>query len=934
MNAQEYQFDDPSSRRHPSVHVRSLEIHRVPKRVDHGSGFGLRDLEPGVVLIHGPNGSGKSTSALVLQELLQPGATSLERVSAVGKVSTADGQWEIELDAGYRLTRRNGVSDDAPDFGPVDDAERYRLALDELLRHDDQQFARQIALESQGGFDLKKAGKTLRFDASPGQPRKLKRDLDDALQAWRDAEETQKQIQYDADRLQKIEADLDATVHRISERENYELAKRLHEQQQTCRELEAQLSQYPEVLSRLNGDEREQLNKIHAQVDELNQRRGDCESRIRIAHERIDALTLPETPPTAEELRHLEALVEELEAAERQADQLRQQCIEAEAKAADARKILASSAYEADDLPHNVRQIEIGDINDFAQRMEKHLAAQEANAALQQWLQSALTDSSIDDANNDHPYDRRLAIQHDAELLRDGFNALARWLASPDPEATQQAIDTALANLNPGVSQGGPQSTDSGGRQRKLRPSLLLTVAIVVIAVLAIVLAMVSSVAWLLVMLIGIALVAADLFMQWQAAQGSRRPGDDETQPQSIRDDRATWRATYEQLNLPTPDQWAVDAVGTRLIQLARAHAARQLNEERDRRLKDLEPKSEALADSARALDEERSAIEAQLGLALRISDLWVSTLARNLADWQRDQREAHARRTMLVTAEARCNETRNTLNQQLQAFGERAVERASTARHDVHDLRDRINGHREAQRDIASAEREINEQIQPEIARAEQARTEIYRNLNIHPDEDHQIDSWLRDLNRYRNISQALSDATAIARSLKEQLQNQDDVIDLSIAELDQRISDCKAAAARREALLEERSSIRTNIENAKRGRDITHCLQRIDELKAKLANAREQNARDAVGAALLNWVQQTSVDRARPAVFRRANEYLLRFTHGRLQLDVTEDNNHGPVFTARGDGNRLQHLDELSVGERMQLLMAVRLAFIEQHE
>src|SRR5690606_1449114 len=71
----------------------------------------------------------------------------------------------------------------------------------------------------------------------------------------------------------------------------------------------------------------------------------------------------------------------------------------------------------------------------------------------------------------------------------------------------------------------------------------------------------------------------------------------------------------------------------------------------------------------------------------------------------------------------------------------------------------------------------------------------------------------------------------------------------------------------------------------------------------------------------------------RDRPQVFHRARERFARMTHGayRLELDDGEIPSFRAIDTATGEG---KSLDQLSSGTRAQLLIAVRVAFVESIE
>lgn len=184
-----------------------------------------------------------------------------------------------------------------------------------------------------------------------------------------------------------------------------------------------------------------------------------------------------------------------------------------------------------------------------------------------------------------------------------------------------------------------------------------------------------------------------------------------------------------------------------------------------------------------------------------------------------------------------------------------------------------------------------------------------------------------------YREMARKLADAEAVVASGEQKFVDRPDLLRLTEYELDEHIAACAAADAERERLLKETTRIRHAIETAKAGTELTDALRARDRAREDLAGALDQAMRSVAGATLASWVRQTAVESARPAVFRRANELLLRFTHGHLALHVDERSDT-PALSARTDNGVVRQLHELSVGERTQVLMAVRLAFIEQHE
>jgi hypothetical protein len=105
------------------------------------------------------------------------------------------------------------------------------------------------------------------------------------------------------------------------------------------------------------------------------------------------------------------------------------------------------------------------------------------------------------------------------------------------------------------------------------------------------------------------------------------------------------------------------------------------------------------------------------------------------------------------------------------------------------------------------------------------------------------------------------------------------------------------------------------------------------VAEAEADLAARRDQDVEAQVGAVLVDWLGEQDGDHNRPAVFHRARDLFRLITRGRYRLDMEEGDD--AAFRAYDTTTHQGHaLDELSSGTRLQLLLAVRLAFVETQE
>ena len=103
------------------------------------------------------------------------------------------------------------------------------------------------------------------------------------------------------------------------------------------------------------------------------------------------------------------------------------------------------------------------------------------------------------------------------------------------------------------------------------------------------------------------------------------------------------------------------------------------------------------------------------------------------------------------------------------------------------------------------------------------------------------------------------------------------------------------------------------------------------LDELRA----ARDNDAKELVGNVLFNYLAGQQRDFQHPGVFTRASDCLLVSRTVVTMIQVRHRDGRCAGFSGfRHSTWARAELDELSSGTRLQLLLAVRVAFVEQQE
>jgi len=120
-----------------------------------GQGFGLAGLHPGIVVVHGPNGAGKSSLVEAMELLLWEALAAPEGTSLHAQVQV--GGQRQERTRTQRLTAREGLRPvPASPWASPATRERYRLSLADLLQANqaNQAFSDHLRQDMQGGVDF------------------------------------------------------------------------------------------------------------------------------------------------------------------------------------------------------------------------------------------------------------------------------------------------------------------------------------------------------------------------------------------------------------------------------------------------------------------------------------------------------------------------------------------------------------------------------------------------------------------------------------------------------------------------------------------------------------------------------------------------------------------------------------------------------------
>lgn len=389
----------------------------------------------------------------------------------------------------------------------------------------------------------------------------------------------------------------------------------------------------------------------------------------------------------------------------------------------------------------------------------------------------------------------------------------------------------------------------------------------------------------------------------------------------------------YRGRGLEEPESWSRLPVTQTWTELGQRRTAVSQAERSAQRVEELEHRLGEVRQRVRDLEAKKRARLDQLGLAWDAADIEWIEWPRRLEAWRQASEDLARARGEAATLD-REHERRLGVLVAFCASQGKPCEREAEA---VKTTIDRLN--LEANERSAARERlEDNELRLPELedtaARALSKRDAFYAERGLEPGDARSFKDLLLQEPRYRELAEERRDFSSDERRLVAALGNAQEWTALGATELERRRDELARAGERLERLQREAGALDERLRNLGESDPLAELELELTAAHEKLAAKREQIGYRQAGAFLLDDIQEEYERTSRPQVIERAADLFAGFTYDRFALEVTRGMG-GPRFTARDtELNETRELQQLSDGTRMQLLLAVRLAFAESGE
>ncbi len=865
----------------PSLRLRSLKVHQAPglvRPLDLSESIG-RDL----TLVFGPNASGKTTVAQSVAALFWPGAENAQKYFVAGEWESEGGRFAVEQRFGKYKTLSDGMDASPPACAPDEARDRYFLDLRGLLQANGKEYAAVLMREFAGGYDVNKAARDLDYKFSASRKGRLNQQLQDAQEQLRKAREQESELVKDERNLDHLDREIDALTVRAAAATHLGKAIEAAVLQGKLGELEAALAGMPKELEGYTGTERQDLERITQGIEAKKDQVDKSAAALEKAESLRDKQRLPEIANPDVLRRELEILLKRFHESEREERDAGKAMADAQGRLEEVLRVLGN------ERPAPAAPPALEDLREIDSLLEKTMtveADRKARETLLDWLgpeESA-----------------------EAELGRKRENihaalALARnWMSEPDPSSGAGypgwrkgllALAGVLLSLS-GLCVAAGFLPGFLPLAERVFPADVLKWA---------------GIASCLVFLLAMAFVWREpRFASKRSILESEFPREDVEPPAEWKlDEVSAWLKKTESLRQDVERR--IDRVGRWQNLRGRIEEARRIEES-------LETDLRAVAD--RIGLHPGASLNSFRHEALKLRDWYVA-----FADYKK------ARKVRDRTREER-SETLRLLRERLAAFGHNPEEGAQ-AEAAVEDVARRLEIHRE-ETEKALRERESLRRAKRELETLREEWNGLFRRRNLEPGDQSALLRLHGLLPEYKKLRAEMESARHTVGHLRNGLPA--DMLDKELETLRGELEEAENAGKNASISRDERASIRERIRHAKRDRNIETALARVASCRESLRRERAEEAGKACGMLLAQYVVGQCRLSTMPRVLRRAQELFSSMTRGNFELRFNPDKeDFHAMDTVVGV---CRELDELSAATRLQLLLAVRLAFVEEQE
>lgn len=848
-------------------------------------GFKLARFVSGINIVFGPNACGKSTAARALRALLWP--TTAEKTDEISGVFEAGGRdWSVDVRNKSATFHIDRVSSNPPSIVAAEQSKSYYLSLKDLLKDQDEDLAKRISKEMVGGYDIPGAAKTLNFKISIPRTNFTERaELSKATSARDEKKGNLENLVQTASELDLLKQQRDAAKAAGKCAKLLETAEDYARNRDAFVEKQKIVDACDERLPNMSGSEMDDFDKLKGRLAKRKEQLISYEAESNESKAEITKAGLPEggiSETIIDELLHHVAEVSNID---KEVKRAQEHLAEADGRL-DQRRKLIDEDITNERLEKIAKPGEWARYKEHARNTESLRGKRSAEESFQRLLAASRPENNV---------------SCDTESINSGIHELHHWLEAGD---TKPSI-----------------------------PFWLLIIFSLVGAVLG---SIAPPELTVVVLIIGLIMAGIAFYF--------RKPSD------SL---RGQHESAYKRLSLEQPSIWQQQEV-LELLRMLRGklHSAEYASL-LDRQYKQSQDKLDEIKIRADDLKKVSKELQTRLGVAEE-DESGLALLAENVKEWQDALIEKSEAQASLEEKTNQRTKAIETINTTVEPYKVGACKDMASATALIKDLENRARKYREGQQKLQNIGEKI-EIADKEIKGLEHEIKDLYERAGVHTGDEQELKRLIDEREDYlkkcseKNASEAV--AKDSEKTLTEACEKEPDIFfslrvhdwqpagDLSEAMKQlmsiprDRIKDTRERqleiANQYNKVNDQITKIETLVDEDKKSQEMEEALAAVEEARSKLRKHRDQTYAANAGAVLAEYITDQSQDK-NSKVLKLACDYFHRITNKRYELQLNKD-----AFTARDLATlETKKLDELSDGTRVQLLLSVRLAFVENQE
>ncbi len=858
--------------------LKELSINKMPGFIRGLDKF--EDLAANINIIAGPNASGKSSTARIIQQIIWHNKT--KGLVVDGSVEIEDEPWEIKIDSDNIKIQRDGKDDEFVGLPAVEESSRYMLALHELVMDDEDNLAKEIVKQSIGGYDLDSAQENLGYSSS------IKNKSASEFKAFTSTEKKFKEIREKQKKLKNEEETLNELY---SAKEKSQLAIKLNDLYKKVVEyleakvkfdqLSAKYEEFPGALEKVTGEEFTNIEEFEKQIEDGNNAIEQAKEEIDKSEELLTSLKIPEEGISELVLNELETRVSGLIELNREIKEKDEKIEGFHTKELEALKSIDESIDPSGWEGLNLE--DVGNLDKFLLDAHQILGEKEYLLAENNALEKEIENIGNNIGNT--------------EILSQGITSLGNWLKEQ--------------NSTIGIARW----------------------IITVLSILGIITASATFfIGW--PGLLGIALITVLFIYAWFFEKGKHRESTTKFREQD-----------YIKTGLTPPSKWDTKSVAEQIDvligELKTAKWQEKINLEFINSSDNLEKLQNRLDPLNKRRDEWIEKLQAAPAFPTENSKVFSGLywFLIYVKDWQSAHTELEALKAQIIQLQSTYDKELIKINELLvKSYAEKAKDDIQ-AKIIITELKEKETTHRDESLKI-SQKREQIEERENQIKKNSDKLLEIYNKLDVENEGKEEVRNLVQQLLEYKQVKEEVYAATVGLAEKELNLKNQSlygeyeqRIIGLSINKAQELEEKMSVEASKLEGISEEITKIETSIQNIMKGHELEDVLTEKEEALNNLEQLYEINLSSITGNLINDQLKKETSEQNRPKVFKYANELLNRITNGRYALRLEEKEE--PAFRVYDTVLKLgQDLNEISTGTRVQLLLAIRLAFVETQE